>query len=132
MRRNEGGGLTLAQLILNRKGSRSFDILSEDCGGTPAGRRIQQFTWDKREMKAFPDPDTIVGLAKGLAVTPEDVLLAAARSLGIPVREANMESLTIAGAGTLSPSAQEALQFMAKELLKNQAATQSAAPAEGD
>ncbi|KRE67760.1 hypothetical protein ASG92_14100 [Arthrobacter sp. Soil736] len=68
---------TLAQLILSRKVGRSFERLAENCGGEPAGRRLQQIA-NGRPMRNFPDPETITALARGLGVS-EEVIHASAR-----------------------------------------------------
>lgn len=109
-------GQNLAALILDRKGDRSFSKLSEDCGGQPAGRRLQQFA--TRPIKNFPDPETIPGLARGLGVTTTEVILASARSLGIKVTASDAEALTLADAGKLPTDAQEALQQLTRAMLK--------------
>lgn len=118
MPKKNGTGPNLAQLILERKGDRTFDRLSADCGGEPAGRRLQQLAAGRREMKNFPDPETITALAKGLHVTTVDVLLASARSLGIRVATSDADSLTIAHGGQLPLEAQEALHHTARTMLK--------------
>lgn len=108
---------TLANLILQRKGGRSFERLSEDCGGMPAGRRLQQMTNASRPMRNFPDPETITAIARGLGVSTKDVILASARSLDIKVDAAEAEALVIPDARSLPASAQLAIMDMARELL---------------
>lgn len=74
----------LQELISLRKGDRSYERLSEACGGYPGGPRIHQLA--TTEIKGFPDPSTIRGLAKGLGVTEMTVLLATAESLGLDIK----------------------------------------------
>lgn len=123
MSRMNPQGPTLAQLILDRKGGRSFERLSEDCGGTPAGRRLQQLASESRPMKNFPDPDTIAAMARGLGVSTTEVVLASARSLGVKVATADATALVIADGGTLPAVAQEALRYLGHEMVRLHAET---------
>lgn len=109
---------TLAQLILTKKGDRSYAKLSRDCGGVPTDRHLNGMV--NLPMKAFPSADTIERLAIGLRVNVIDVLLASARSLGLAVAATDPGSLILAGAGHLPGTAKEALASMAQELLKLQ------------
>lgn len=118
----EGG---LRELILNRKGTRSFDDLSKACGGSPTGKRLHQLV--SRPMKNFPDPDTIKGLARGLNVSQTEVLLAAARSLGLRVTEADDTVLVLQEAGTLPQDRQELLMSISRALIEGNEAQQRAA-----
>lgn len=107
----------LAQLILDRKMGRSFERLAEDCGGMPAGRRLQQMANGKRPMKNFPDPDTIKAMAKGLAVSESEIILASARSLGFEVDSTGSGELNIPGAGGLPGDARKAILDVARALM---------------
>ncbi|MFD0046976.1 hypothetical protein ACFVGV_17480 [Pseudarthrobacter scleromae] len=107
----------LAQLILDRKMGRTFERLAEDCGGMPASRRLQQMANGNRPMKNFPDPDTIRAMAKGLAVSESEIILASARSLGFAVDSAGSDELNIAGAGALPDEAQKAILNVARALM---------------
>lgn len=113
----------LAELILQRKGGRTFDRLAEDCGGQPAGRRLQQLSSPNRPMKNFPDPESIAAMARGLGVSTTEVILASARSLGIKVAAGDPDSLVIADGGTLPPVAQEALRYLGREMVRLHAET---------
>jgi hypothetical protein len=123
-------GLTLAALIKDRKGRRSFDRLSADCGGYPNGRRIQQMATATRKMKAFPDPETMVNLARGLNCTPMDVLIAAANSLHFPTRDTAGPGLTIPGGESLPPIARDALQYVGRAMVAMTNPDVEAAPVE--
>jgi hypothetical protein len=103
---------------LDRKGGRSFERLSEDCGGVPAGRRLQQLANGNRPMKNFPDPESITAMARGLGVSTTEVVLASARSLGVTVAAADATALTIADGGTLPAQAQEALRYLGHEMVR--------------
>ena len=121
----EGG---LPELILNHKGTRSFDDLSRACGGSPSGKRLHQMV--SRPMRSFPDPDTIKGLARGLNVSQMDVLLAAARSLGLRVSDSDNSVLVLQEAGTLPPERQELIISVARALIEGNEAMNSGAEAE--
>lgn len=110
--------LNLAQLILTKKGTRSYAKLSKDCGGSPTDRRLNSMV--VRPISQFPDIDTMRSLAIGLRVDVSEVVLAAARSLGLQVAETHPGALIVPGAGHLPESAQEAVISMAAELLKMQ------------
>lgn len=75
----------LRELIAGTKGERSYEALSRDCGGAPTSKRLHQLA--TTTLKNFPDPLTIQGLARGLGVSVTEVVLASARSLGLPVRD---------------------------------------------
>lgn len=108
---------TLAGLIANRKGTRSYDKLSKDCGGTPTAKRLHQLA--NIAPKNFPDPATIRGLAVGLGVTVTDIVMASARSLSLPVYTGDDPNvLSIGGAGALPDSAKETLATVAREFIK--------------
>lgn len=121
--RTTNSGPNLAELILDRKGGRSFERLSEDCGGVPAGRRLQQMANGARPMKNFPDPETITAMARGLGVSTTEVVLASARSLGVTVAAADASALVIADGGNLPPQAQEALRYLGHEMVRLHAET---------
>lgn len=118
----------LAELILNHKGTRSFDDLSRACGGSPTGKRLHQMV--SRPMRSFPDPDTIKNLARGLNISQMDVLLAAARSLGLRVTDADNSVLVLQEAGTLPPERQELLISIARALIEGNDAMERHAAAE--
>src|SRR6184192_1627626 len=105
---------TLARLIAQRKGDRSFKRLSADCGGTPTANRLQQMA--TKDISAFPDPETIRGMAMGLGTTITEVTLAVARSLGLNVTSGEPDALIVAGAGTLPAEAQEAILAVSREM----------------
>lgn len=105
---------TLARLIAQRKGDRSFKRLSSDCGGTPTANRLQQIA--TKDISAFPDPETIRGIAMGLGTTITEVTLASARSLGLAVASGEPDALIVAGAGTLPAEAQEAIMDVSREM----------------
>lgn len=109
---------TLAELIATKKGARSYAKISKDCGGVPTDRRLQGMA--TTPIKAFPDVETIQGLAIGLRVNVTDVVVASARSLGLSVAVSDPGALILPGAGHLPDSAKEVLTDVAGELLKMQ------------
>lgn len=108
----------LQQLLLERKGGRSYDRLSEDCGGIPTDKRLNQIA--KHGIKNFPDAATIEGLSTGLNVSVTSVVLSAARSLGLKVGVTDPDSLTIAGVSKLPSSAQNLIVTLAQEMVSLQ------------
>ena len=74
-------------------------------------------------MKNFPDPDTITAMARGLGVSTTEVVLASARSLGVPVATGDATALVIADGGTLPSVAQEALRYLGHEMVRLHAET---------
>lgn len=118
---------TLAEVIADRKGDRSYDRLAADCGGTPSAGRLHQMA--TKPLKNFPDPDSIRGMASGLGVTVTEVVMASARSLDLNVYTGNdPNAVTIGGAGTLPASSREVLATVARELIRltSQTATDGA------
>lgn len=109
---------TLAELILTKKGQRTYAKLSADCGGAPTDSRLNSLVL--RSVKTFPDSDTIRGLAIGLNVPVADVILASARSLGLVVGVTEPGTLSLPGAAHLPASAQAAIVEVARELMKIQ------------
>ena len=104
----------IQNLLLNRKGDRSYDRLARDAGGALSSKRLQQLA--TTPMRNFPDPSTIKGLAKALHSTNKDVLHACAESLGIEVGGEESTSLELPGARTLPASSQELLLAMSEEM----------------
>lgn len=103
--------LDLPGLIRAHISDRSVVQLARDCGGTISPPRLHQML--KQPMRAFPDPDTIRGLARGLGVSVSDVIDACAGSLGL---HTSHDDLVIPGGGNLPPSSREVLLRVADEL----------------
>lgn len=113
--------MNLAQLILAKKGDRTYSKISEDCGGLPTQRRLNSLVL--KPMIAFPDVETLRGLSIGLGVSMTDVLLASGRSLGLTVGLGDPGTISIPGAGQLPETSKRVLVDMARELLKMQQQT---------
>ena len=75
----------LAQLITRLANGRSLAELEAACGGVPSRSRIWQM--QTKPMQAWPAPAVIHGLAKGLGVSAEAIIYAAANSLGFHLQE---------------------------------------------
>ena len=78
--------MDIATLIRATKGDRSYEQLSEACGGEPTAGRLQQIA--TKPLKEFPEPRTIRSLARGLGVGERRVVLAWAETLGLDVERA--------------------------------------------
>lgn len=110
-------GPDLRRLILDAKGTRSFESMSKDCGGNPTGKRLQQMT--ASDLKAFPDPSSIKGMARGFGVSQQDVLLACARSLGLNVSGGVARgALVLSDIDELDESARQALVDTARQMVR--------------
>lgn len=104
----------LRRLLLDAKGDRSYRQFAADCGGLPTEKRIQQIA-NGTELKAFPDKESIEGIARGTGVTVTAVILAAARSLGLEVHSGDdPDAMILAGANTLRPDQKAALHALAR------------------
>lgn len=104
----------LQTLITTRKGDRSYERLSRDCGGKPTRNAIQKIV--KTEMRAFPDKETIQGLCRGLPATIEEVLNASAISMGLIDRAKESDGLVLNGAGRLPARTRGILVALSDEL----------------
>jgi hypothetical protein len=78
--------VNLGELIDTHRAGRSYNELARDAGeGAPSGKRLQQLATGA--IRNFPDPPTIRALARGLRVSHQVVVLAAAESLDLDVRQ---------------------------------------------
>lgn len=108
-------GPLLSELILERKGSRSFANLARDCEGVLTAKRWQQLATSA--FKEFPTPQVFLGMSLALSVPVDDLVLAAGREVGLPIRRGQDPSvLMVAGAGNLPPEAQELVLQFARDL----------------
>ncbi|GAA1806921.1 hypothetical protein [Nesterenkonia flava] len=71
----------LPGLIRELIGTRSFEQLAEDCNGQPSKHRL--YSMVREPLKQFPSVESIQGLAQGLHVHPNTVIMACAESLGL-------------------------------------------------
>lgn len=106
---------TLPELILRMKKHRSYARLSADCGGVPSDKRLHQMV--SGGLKAFPDPPTVRGLARGLPASITEVVLASARALGLRVADGpTPNGISIPGVYDLPEESITAIETMAREL----------------
>ncbi|GGH93973.1 hypothetical protein ACFFGR_09545 [Arthrobacter liuii] len=121
-------GPTLALLIQQAKGrrvakghkERSFRELKDTADA--AGHHSTLSSWQQwamldYERKLMPDPATIRAFAAGLEVSETEVVLAAARQLGLDVGEGNDADLVLPGAGHLPPEDRNVLATLAAVLV---------------
>lgn len=121
-------GLTLAGLIAELKGDRSFRELKDRAAGLGALSTLsswQQWATPDYERKLLPDPATVRAFAKGLGVSETEVLLAAARQVGLDVGEGNRTDLVLPGAGHLPPEDRNVLASLASVLVAKHGTTGS-------
>lgn len=109
------GDLIEAARHVHSEKSLSYVELAKACGGKPTAARLQQYVTGS--LKNFPDPESILGLAKGTRSTPKEIILASARSLGLEVESNPEDSIFINGFSTLPPSAAESLMSIGRELV---------------
>lgn len=113
-------GPTLALLIQAAKGDRSFRELKDRAGSLGHDSTLsswQQWAKVNFERKLLPDPATVQAFAAGLGVSETDVLLAAARQVGLDVGEGNASDLVLPGAGQLPPEDRNVLATLASVLV---------------
>lgn len=104
----------IQNLILNKKGDRSYERLARDCGYDIKSRALHRAA--TKPALGFADPDTIQGLSRGLNVPVADVIRAYAVSLGLPMADDEKGVLRVVGAGDLPESSQNLIINMAREL----------------
>lgn len=106
----------LGSLLADVKANRhwSFEAMSRACGGVPTGKRLFQLI--NSPLKNFPDPDTIRGLQRATGVSATEIVMAAARSLGLDVADSDPDALHIPGISNIPDSTREALLALAREV----------------
>lgn len=109
------GDLIEAARHVRSEKSLSYVELAKACGGKPTAARLQQYVTGA--LKNFPDPESILGLAKGTQYSPKEIILASARSLGLNIESDPEDLIFISGISTLPPSASESLMSIGRELV---------------
>jgi hypothetical protein len=106
----------LGALLADVKAARgwSFEAMSRACGGVPTGKRLFQLI--NSPLKNFPDPDTIRGLQRATGASTTEIVMAAARSLGLDVTETDPDALHVPGISGASDAARQALLEIGWEL----------------
>lgn len=103
----------LAELILARKGSRSYDDLAKRSGlGRAAIHRMVV-----NPIRALPEPDTLVKLAVALEVSIDRVAVAALRSAGVPVTNRFAAGDVLDGLDQLTPSQRFAVERLIRVMI---------------
>ena len=102
------------QLVLRLKADKSYDTIEKLAGGAPTSRSLQKLV--TKGFTRMPDPETFQGLSRALNVSQRDLVLAAARTLGIYIEAENPADLTLIGAGRLPNESQELLRSTSREL----------------
>jgi len=113
-------GPTLALLIQQAKGTRSYREMKDKAaavGLTSTLSSWQQWAMPDFERKLLPDPVTVRAFAAGLGVSETEVLMAAARQVGLDVGEGNASDLVLPGAGVLPPEDRNVLATLAAVLV---------------
>ncbi|TQJ60524.1 hypothetical protein FBY30_2792 [Arthrobacter sp. SLBN-83] len=108
-------GPNFQQLVLAHKKDDSYEAISKRAGGVPKARALQSIVKDG--FTRMPTPETIAGLSKAFSVSPRELVLAAARTLGIDVGDNNESDLILWGAGRLPDESKDILRNTAGEFL---------------
>jgi hypothetical protein len=94
--------MNLQEMIQHHKGDRSYPQLAAAAGGTVSSRTLQSISKDG--FTRFPDAATLTSIAAALGLQPRDVVLAAAKSLGIDVDD--LSTAEVIRPGTPGPEEQ--------------------------
>ncbi|MGG7653553.1 hypothetical protein [Kocuria rosea] len=105
---------SLQALILDKKGDRSYERVSRDCGGIPTRNALQKLATNR--TRAFPDRDTLLGLQRGLPAPMSELLSACAVSMKLFDDASAPGTLVLRGAGDLPASAQQLLVDLSHEM----------------
>jgi hypothetical protein len=107
-------GLNFQQLVLAHKKDDSYETISKRAGGTPKARALQSIVKDG--FTRWPTTETIAGLSRALNVSQRELVLAAARTLGIDIEPENPKDLLLVGAGRLPDETKQVLRDMSAEM----------------
>lgn len=112
-------GPTLAALIQAARGDLKLRELLERAEGLGAPSKLstwQQWSDPSLERKLLPDPMTLRAFSRGLGLSETEVLLAAARQVGMDVGEGNAVDLVLPGMAHLPPEDRNVLASLAAVL----------------
>lgn len=102
--------MNIRDLIGAARDGRSFEQLAAADPGSPNRQRWQQLATGKKPVKEFPEPRTIIAMAKVLHVSPQTILLAFAEELGLPLRPSSrLEAMLPPGVEQLGDDALRAV-----------------------
>lgn len=107
-------GPNFQQLVLTHKKDDSYETISKRAGGVPKARALQSIVKDG--FTRWPSAETFAGLSRALNVSQRELVLAAARTLGIDVEDENPNDLLLIGAKRLPYESQQMLVEMSVEL----------------
>lgn len=107
-------GPNFQQLVLTHKQDDSYETISKRAGGVPKARALQSIVKDG--FTRWPTAETFAGLSRALNVSQRELVLAAARTLGIDVEDENPNDLLLIGAKRLPYESQQMLVDMSVEL----------------
>jgi len=107
-------GPTFQQLVLTAKKDDSYETISKRAGGVPKARALQSIVKDG--FTRWPTTETIAGLSRALNVSQRELVLAAARTLGIDVEPENPNDLLLVGAGRLPDESKDMLKAISREM----------------
>lgn len=101
-------------LVLQHKGDRSYETIAKLAGGLPKAKALQAIV--QKGFTRMPNPETFEGLSRALNVRKRDLVLAAARTLGIDVGDDDQSDLILVGAKRLPLASQDLLVAMSREM----------------
>lgn len=79
----QGAGETFTELVIDRKGRRSYDELAKDSGGAVGRSRWQDYGSKAIPLGGAPSRENVAAIAQGLRVPTWRVWLAIGRELGL-------------------------------------------------
>lgn len=112
MTKNQGPNFQ--QLVLTLKKDDSYETISKRAGGVPKARALQSIVKDG--FTRWPTAETFAGLSRALNISQRELVLAAARTLGIDIEPENPNDLLLIGAGRLPEESKKMLKDTSAEL----------------
>ncbi len=107
----------ISELISDLRGGRSYQQLSEDCGGIPSYARLAAMV--REGITVFPTVESIHGLAKGLEVSQAEIVDACGVSLKLWAETKQREAISLPrGAGNLTQAQKAAVVGIVREFIK--------------
>lgn len=111
---NKPQGPDFQTLVLNLKRDRSYEAIAKLAGGQPKAKALQQLV--QKGFTRLPDVATFDGLSRAFNVSKRELVLAAARTLGIDVGDDDQNDLVLIGAKRLPQESQDLLVSMSREM----------------
>lgn len=107
-------GPNFQDLVLLHKKDDSYEAISKRAGGTPKARAISSLVTDG--FTRWPSTEMFNGLSRALNISKRELVLAAARTIGIDIEAENPNDLLLIGAKRLPIESQTILMDMSLEL----------------